>query len=597
MSFDVLIAFSRQDTAAADKICEALEVAGIRCWMAHRDVRVGRDYPEAIVEGVDRCRAVLLIFSAHTKAPNGDVLERATERGVPVVWLMLDHATPPAEFTEFRESAVRIDASAPPLESHLSTLPNLIKSLLRPEPSLDFSDHFTMKDGASELSEKFLPRLEESHGSFEDRRGGYSLDELALLHGRAAPQTVGLTLNSLIAASSASAKAPVEAALARAYVPPASQPPLASPADHGAPPPPQSASRSRRSAGRNAALVLIGLALLGAAGAAFGRQIIGLADAIAEYLRHLTLGANEPSGTPLLASALSGTVPPPLTPPQPELVDVSAFAPKSARDGEEVLVQVFLHTVDQAKLVRARARAADETTARRDVTTLATHVCRGQLVTVILDAQGVSVDDPTQQIEWTGQPQACRFLLTLPASKHDSEHIVRIRVLVDSVPRGKLAFKIPASTGTRPASSRGEIVGTAIDYKRVFLSYASPDLAKVLQCAQVLKSAGLTYFQDLLELKPREKWQPRLFDEIDRCQLFLLFWSSHAAKSEWVIREAEYALAQQTKSRPAEVPEIAPVILEGPPVPPPPDSLKHIHFNDPIRYVISAVEAAQHRAS
>ena len=369
-------------------------------------------------------------------------------------------------------------------------------------------------------------------------------------------------------------------------------PPIGSPRHHNR------HLRHRRAAGRNAALVLIGLALLGAAGAAFGRQIIGLADAIAEYLRHLTLGANEPSGTSLLASSvLAGTVPPPLTPPQPELVDVSAFAPKSARDGEEVLVQVFLHTVDQAKLVRARARAADETTARRDVTTLATQVCRGQLVTVILDAQGVSVDDPTQQIEWTGQPQACRFLLTLPKSKHDSEHIVRIRVLVNSVPRGKLAFKIPTSTGTRPASSRGELVGAATDYKRVFLSYASPDLAKVLQCAQVLKSAGLTYFQDLLELKPREKWEPRLFEEIDRCQLFLLFWSSHAAKSEWVIREAEYALAQQTKSRPAEVPEIAPVILEGPPVPPPPESLKHIHFNDPIRYVISAVEAAQHRPS
>jgi hypothetical protein len=340
----------------------------------------------------------------------------------------------------------------------------------------------------------------------------------------------------------------------------------------------------------------MGLALLGGAGAVFGRQIIGLADAIAEYLRHLTLGANEPSGISLLASSvLSGTAPPPSTPPKQDMVDVSAFAPKAARDGEQVLVQVFLHTVDQAKLVRARARAADEATARRDVTTLATQVCRGQLVTVILDAQGVSVDDATQQIEWTGQPQACRFLLTLPESKHDSEHIVRIRVLVDTIPRGKLAFKIPVSTGTRPTSSRGELVGTAIDYKRVFLSYASPDLAKVLQCAQVLKSAGLSYFQDLLELKPREKWQPRLFEEIDRCQLFLLFWSSHAAKSEWVIREAEYALAQQTKSRPAEVPEIAPVILEGPPVPAPPESLKHIHFNDPIRYVISAVEAAQNR--
>ena len=372
MSFDVLIACSRQDTAAADKTCEALEAAGIRCWMAPRDVRVGRDYLGAILEAVDRCRAVLLIFSAHTEVSNAGVLERATERGVPVIWLRLDHATSPAEFTEFRESAVVIDVSAPPLESHFPTLANRIESLLRPEPSLGFSDHFRMEDRASALPEKSLPRPEESRGSFEDRRGGYSLDELALLHRRAAPQTVGLTSDSLMAAGGASAQAfpapPAAAAMAREYVPRASPAPVAGSADYR-PSPPQSASPSRRAAGRNAALVLIGVALLGAAGAAFGRQITGLVDAIAEYLRHLTLGANAPSGTSLLASSvLSGTVPPPSTPPERDLVDVSAFAPKSARDGEQVLVQVFLHTVDQAKRVRARvkSRRRNNGEARRD---------------------------------------------------------------------------------------------------------------------------------------------------------------------------------------------------------------------------------------
>jgi hypothetical protein len=211
----------------------------------------------------------------------------------------------------------------------------------------------------------------------------------------------------------------------------------------------------------------------------------------------------------------------------------------------------------------------------------------------MLDARGLVVDDPTQQIAWAGQPQACRFVIDIPDSARDAEYIVRARILVDSIPRGNLAFKLTAAAAALPALPG--LTGTATDYKRVFLSYASADVAKVLQCAQVLQAAGMTYFQDLLELKPKEQWEPRLFEEIDRCQLFLLFWSSHAAKSEWVLREAEYALARQSKSRMAAIPEITPVVLEGPPVPAPPESLRHIHFNDPIRYVISAVEGAQAR--
>ena len=69
----------------------------------------------------------------------------------------------------------------------------------------------------------------------------------------------------------------------------------------------------------------------------------------------------------------------------------------------------------------------------------------------------------------------------------------------------------------------------------------------------------------------------------------MLFWSSKAAKSEWVVREAEYALGRQKKSA-TDTPRITPIILEGPPVPLPPPALREIHFNDALRYVIAAVE-------
>ncbi|MEO7223909.1 MAG: TIR domain-containing protein, partial [Devosia sp.] len=68
--------------------------------------------------------------------------------------------------------------------------------------------------------------------------------------------------------------------------------------------------------------------------------------------------------------------------------------------------------------------------------------------------------------------------------------------------------------------------------------------------------------------------------EIDRCDLFLLFWSSNAAASEWVTRETDRAVARQHAST-VGVPEITPVIIEGPPVAAPiPSSLRHLHFND-----------------
>ena len=70
--------------------------------------------------------------------------------------------------------------------------------------------------------------------------------------------------------------------------------------------------------------------------------------------------------------------------------------------------------------------------------------------------------------------------------------------------------------------------------------------------------------------------------------MFYLFWSSKAKDSEWVMKETEYALARRMTSETGN-PDIIPVIIEGPPPPSPPESLKDIHFNDSLLYVLAAV--------
>ena len=65
---------------------------------------------------------------------------------------------------------------------------------------------------------------------------------------------------------------------------------------------------------------------------------------------------------------------------------------------------------------------------------------------------------------------------------------------------------------------------------------------------QGLKAARINFFEDLLTLEPGEHWEKRLYEEIEACDLFLLFWSTEAKASPWVMKEVEYALNRQKKS-------------------------------------------------
>jgi len=103
----------------------------------------------------------------------------------------------------------------------------------------------------------------------------------------------------------------------------------------------------------------------------------------------------------------------------------------------------------------------------------------------------------------------------------------------------------------------------------------------VLKRVQMLKRLKVRCFQDVLDLEPGDRWEEELYRHIDRSDLFLLFWSRAAKGSAWVMREVKYALRRQGE-RAGGLPEVVPVVLEGPPIPAPPPELQHLHFNDQI---------------
>jgi hypothetical protein len=266
-------------------------------------------------------------------------------------------------------------------------------------------------------------------------------------------------------------------------------------------------------------------------------------------------------------------------------VDCSVFAPPACRPGETAFVQVFAHLPDEAEVAASLATEFDEDAARRAVRSLLARIPQGETLVFDLSFRDLQVPDPIQTLIWRGRPDSVQFEVPVPRDMRLGTVVGTVGVSLGSIPVGHVKFKLAIANAAREdARAVGD---DARRYSQAFISYASPDRGEVLRRTQMLAPLGIRYFQDVLDLEPGERWERMLYRQIDDCDLFLLFWSSAAKRSEWVRREVDYALRRKAGDDFAP-PEIRPIILEGPPVVPPWEELAHIHFNDRLVWLIGS---------
>jgi hypothetical protein len=133
MAHDVYISYSHVDKAAADAACATLERAGIRCWIAPRDITPGDEWSAAIIKAIDQCRAMVLIFSQN--ANNSRQIRREVERaitvGIPLVPVRIEDVVPTESLAYFMGTVHWLDAMTPPFENHLLKLADSLKGLLQ----------------------------------------------------------------------------------------------------------------------------------------------------------------------------------------------------------------------------------------------------------------------------------------------------------------------------------------------------------------------------------------------------------------------------------------------------------------------------------
>ncbi len=137
MAHDVFISYSTKDKPIADAACATLESAGIRCWIAPRDIQPGADWSEALVNAIEEAKLFILVFSSHAnESPQVKrELQHAFEAGRLVIPFRVENILPNKSLDYYLGSVHWLDAITTPLENHLQTLAAKTKTLLQNGPA------------------------------------------------------------------------------------------------------------------------------------------------------------------------------------------------------------------------------------------------------------------------------------------------------------------------------------------------------------------------------------------------------------------------------------------------------------------------------
>jgi hypothetical protein len=133
MAHDVFISHARKDKVIADAICERLESAQIRCWIAERDISAGDDWTEATRNAIGFSRVIVLVLSENANAaPHIErEIAHAFYTGRIIVPLRLTDTLPRSDFLFYLSNVRWFDAFGLPDGQHLDAFTATIQGMVR----------------------------------------------------------------------------------------------------------------------------------------------------------------------------------------------------------------------------------------------------------------------------------------------------------------------------------------------------------------------------------------------------------------------------------------------------------------------------------
>jgi hypothetical protein len=204
-------------------------------------------------------------------------------------------------------------------------------------------------------------------------------------------------------------------------------------------------------------------------------------------------------------------------------------------------------------------------------------VPRAGEITFLPEIADVEFNPPRRVFRWQESVHSEPFRFRASAALDGQTARGRLTVFLGSIILAEVSLSIKvdrshAAAPVRPDRSEAE---QARPYRKIFASYSHKDLEIVRQFEWYARTVGDEFLRDEITLRTGEVWNDRLMRMIDAADVFQLFWSSHAMRSEYVRQEWEYALALGRPHfiRPTYWEEPLPATEELPP-----PTLRRLHF-------------------
>jgi hypothetical protein len=260
-------------------------------------------------------------------------------------------------------------------------------------------------------------------------------------------------------------------------------------------------------------------------------------------------------------------------PGQQDHVSFAASHPKAVQSDTPFLTKIWVFPQDQYDQARARAQEETNEPVRFNAQG-AQIIARQTRLTLRLSIEHCTISPEVNELIWGGQIISAGFQATPDAFIGEGASLPgTARIEVEGLRIAEIRFNI--MVGSAPGSG----FSTANAIRKAFISYASRDRWLVLGRVQGIQKAGIDVFMDVHSLFSNDRYEEKLFEQIEQADRLYLFWSRRAKRSQYVEREWRHGLQHKGLDF------IDPVPLTDPRrTPPPPELAGEKHFNDWILF-------------
>ena len=254
-------------------------------------------------------------------------------------------------------------------------------------------------------------------------------------------------------------------------------------------------------------------------------------------------------------------------------VHFSVAGPKTAKPGSIFLLTFWAYLNSQKDEVLKRIYDSHSHETTKILYKGPVKIERETQIILFIEIEDLILKQNTTSIYWTSEITSESFLVSVPDNVAIGTKIGKISLLVEGIEISNINFSIEISDYLTQVQS------LPVDFRfhqNAFASYSTEDAKEVLARIQAMEIVApwLKVYIDFDGIRAGQYWKDELKKSIANMDVFYLFWSEHASKSDWVRREWQCAL----NSRGLDY--IQPVPLVNPDKVPPPPELSLKQFKD-----------------